>query len=213
MKLFHRTHELEDQLDRFLDAASESGLVLRAGIEEYIAGNENDFARRLEEIRRLESRADELRHGIENRLYAESLIPEQRGDVLVLLERLDGVIGQVKSALKMLDIQRPEVPDGLAGGLQALAGASAEALDRTVRATRAFFSHVEAVHDDVHKVRFYEREADAVGERVRRELFGGPLDLARKLQLCQLADAIEEISDLAEDAADALVIYAIKRSV
>jgi len=213
MKLFRRTRELEDQLDRFFDAVSESALVLRAGIDDYLAGRAADFGRRIQEMRARESRADDLRHEIENRLYAESLIPEQRGDVLVLLERLDGVIGQAKSVLKMLEVQRPEIPQEFARGLEQLVAASSEAIERIVRASRAFFSELEAVQNDVHKVRYWEREADAVGTRVRSELFAGTLELAHKLQLCHLADAVEEISDLAEDAADALVIFAIKRSV
>ena len=213
MKLFQRTRELEDQLDRFFDAVSEAALVLRAGVEDYLAGRAAEFGRRIEEMRARETRADELRHEIENRLYAESLIPEQRGDVLVLLERLDGVLGQAKSVLKMLEVQQPRIPQEFGEGLARLVAASAEAIERIVRASRAFFSQLEAVQNDVHKVRFWEREADAVGTQVRRALFAGPLELAHKLQLCQLADAVEEISDQAEDAADALVIFAIKRSV
>ncbi|GAB4375250.1 MAG: hypothetical protein Kow0062_14070 [Acidobacteriota bacterium] len=213
MKLFQRTRELEDQLDRFFDAVSESGLVLRAGVDDYLAGRADEFARRIGEMRERESRADDLRHEIENRLYAESLIPEQRGDVLVLLERLDGVLGQAKSVLKTLEVQQPEIPQPFADGLPPLVAASAEAIERIVRASRAFFSELEAVQNDVHKVRYFEKEADAIGTRLRRDLFAGGLELAHKMQLSHIVDAIEEISDLAEDAADALVIFAIKRSV
>ncbi len=63
----------------------------------------------------------------------------------------------------------------------------------------------------MHKIIFYEKEADKVSTTLKRSIFDGDLDLARKLHLRHFVEAIDNIADRAEDVADRLAIYAIKR--
>jgi uncharacterized protein Yka (UPF0111/DUF47 family) len=60
----------------------------------------------------------------------------------------------------------------------------------------------------------YEKEADALGTALKREIFASDkLDLAQKLHLREFVEHIDTIADMAEDVADRLAIYAIKRTV
>ena len=82
MALFRRTKALENEIDEFLDKLSESALVFRQAIELYLTdGPGAGFDEKLRQVNELESRADQLRRGIETQLYAQTLIPESRGDV------------------------------------------------------------------------------------------------------------------------------------
>jgi uncharacterized protein Yka (UPF0111/DUF47 family) len=69
------------------------------------------------------------------------------------------------------------------------------------------------MHDHVHKTCFYESEADEVMERLKERVYRSDLPLARKMQLRDAAGAIDSIADQAEDVADSLAIYAIKRAL
>jgi len=48
---------------------------------------------------------------------------------------------------------------------------------------------------------------------LKRDIFDSDLELARKLHLREFVEQIDGIADLAEDIADRLAIYSIKRTV
>jgi hypothetical protein len=141
------------------------------------------------------------------------LIPESRGDVLGLLETTDNVIDATKKVLSHFDVERPQVREFLRPVLLKLARASAQALDNVVRGNRAFFKNQEGVEDFIHKVHFYEHEADQLEEQAKRAIFGAEEieRLSEKLQLRDFVELIASLSDEAEDVAERLSVYAIKR--
>ncbi len=213
LRLFRRTKELEDQIDTFLNQLSESGLIFRSALRTYLSeGPGEDFERKLHDVNRLESENDHLRRIIETQLYTHTLIPESRGDVLGLLENLDHIHGIVEGTLWQFEIEKPVIPQDLIPHFDELVSVSVEALESLVLASRAFFRNIEAVGDHMHKVMYYEKEADKIGTKLKRQLFGSDLSLVEKAYLRNLADAIDNVADRSEDVADRLAIYVIKRS-
>ena len=61
------------------------------------------------------------------------------------------------------------------------------------------------------KVTLYEKEADKISYNLKKQIFDTNLDLSVKLHLREFVDRIDAIADQAEDVADRLSIYAIKR--
>ena len=59
----------------------------------------------------------------------------------------------------------------------------------------------------------YEKEADKISTQLKRDIFGSDLDLAHKAHLRNFVEQIDNVADWAEDVADRLAIYAIKRTV
>jgi len=211
--LFQNTRVLTAQVDDFLDAMSEGALLFRHAVDDYVTGDLERFRVRVEQVGDLENRCDDLRRTIERRLYSHSLIPESRGDVLGLLETLDDVINTAKATLISIEIERPELPPSAADAWRRLAETAASTAEAVVLAARAFFRDPHTVSDHLHKVYFYEKEGDRINEDLRRAVFASDMDLARKTHLRDLAQRIDEVSDAAEDVADRLTIYAIKRTV
>lgn len=211
--LFRRTRALESQIDQFLDAVSEGCLVFEQGVDDYLRGDQVSFEERRRAIGVLEAKADELRREVETRLYAESLIPDHRGDVLGLLENLDNVIDQAKQTLGQFEVERPDVPEDLAPDYIALAKAGSQATQHLVDSCRAFFREITAVRSHIHKVYFFEKEADRLADALKRKIFASDLDLARKIHLRYFCLHVETISDRAEEVADRLAIYTIKRTI
>ena len=211
--LFRRTRALEAQIDQLLDAISEGCLVFEQGIADYLRPDLEQFEKRLSAIADYEHRADALRREIETRLYRESLIPDHRGDVLGLLENIDNVIDEAKKTLSQFAVERPEIPGELAADYLELARAGTQAAQHLVSAVRAFFRDITVVPDHIHKVYFYEKEADKLADRLKRRIFSMDVELARKIHLRYFCLHVENISDRAEDVADRLSIYTIKRTI
>jgi len=212
--LFKTTKALESEIDEYLDDVSEGALVFVEGVKNYMNGKKSSFDTHLETIDKLEGTADGLRRKIENDLYLHSLIPEHRGDVLGLLESMDDVIDTAKSTLTQFDVERPYIPEQFKPRFVELAETTSKAAESVVLATRAFFKEVKLVKDHLHKVYFYEREADKQSDQIKRDAFATKdLDLSQKFHLRYFALHIDTLADNSERVADRLSIYTIKRTI
>ncbi len=211
---FRRTKALENEIDAFLDKLSESGLLFKRAVQIYLdEGASAAFDEKLQAVNHLESEADKLRRSIETQLYTQTLIPESRGDVLGLLENLDTVLNMHAGALWAFSIEQPDISSEFAGDFATLCEQSVLAVESIVLASRAFFRNIEAVGDHMHKVMFYEKEADKVSTKLKRAIFGSDLSLSQKAHLRNFVEHIDYLADHSEDVADRLAIYTIKRTV
>ncbi|MFH1010117.1 MAG: DUF47 family protein, partial [bacterium] len=213
VRLFQKTRVLETQVDEFLSIVSESGLLFKEAIKFYLEERLDEFEERRKQVNDLERRGDDLRREIEMQLYANTLIPESRGDVLGLLESIDSITNTAKQTLLEFSIERPAILPELKQDYAELADCGVEAVEALVMATRAFFRDIHAVKDHLHKVMFYEKEADRIAEKLRRKIFGTNIDLSQKNHLRYITHHIGYLSDRAEDVADRLAISTIKRSM
>jgi hypothetical protein len=211
--LLKTTRFVESQIDTFLDVVSDSALLFQLGMEDYLHSRSAQFEERLNQIRENEKKADDLRVAIERYLYERTLIPENRGDVLAILENTDEVVDNIKDSLMQFSIELPTIPPELDDLWMQTTRASVAAVEQLVMAVRSFFRDIAAVNNYIHKVYFFEREADHLGEKLRRQVFNLPIELAQKSQLRYFAIHIEKISDYAQAVCDRLAIYTIKRQL
>jgi predicted phosphate transport protein (TIGR00153 family) len=213
MSLFKFSRSVETKIDGFFDTVAEGGLVYRSGVRAYLDGATDEFRNAIMSIDKLESQADKLSKEVEAFLYSHSLIPEHRGDVLGLLENSDDIIDTAKACLYQFSIEKPEVPDEFHDGYINLAEAGCASVEAVIVSARAFFRDVNTVKDNIFKVHHYEKEADGISDRLKRNIFTSDLKLAHKIHLRDFAQNVEEVSDMAKDVADRLAIYAIKRTI
>lgn len=211
--LLKTTKFIETQIDQFLDVVSDAALLFELGMEDYLKGRYAQFEERLSQVREREEKADELRVAIERYLYERTLIPENRGDVLAILENTDEVIDNIKDSMLQFSIEMPEIDEQLDDLWMQTAKASVSAVEQLVGAVRSFFHDLSAVNNYIHKVYFFEREADHLGEKLRRKIFSLDIELSRKSQMRFFAIHIEKISDYAQAVCDRLAIYTIKRQL
>ena len=213
--LFKTTDNVISAINKFLDSIDQGVLVFKEGVNNYLNKEDLKFAENIELILKLESEADEIRKQIENDLYIHSLLPQFRGDVMVLLEKLDDIIDTAKEDLLQFDVEGPQIPTELNLDFSKLTDAAVLAVESLIPATRAYFNDVHEVKDKLHRVYFYEKEADKLADNIKRRLFKelGNLKLSEKIHLRYFALHIENISDAAEIVADLISIMAIKRSL
>lgn len=202
------------KIDDFLDKVSESGILFRHGVNAYLKENNESFTKKIADISKVEHMGDTLRRDLEEQLYTQTLIPESRGDVLELLESMDGLLDRFKGALWQFEIERPVIFPELHEDIQELATCVVEAVEAMVLSARAFFKDISAVADHLHKVSHWETQSDIVSTRIQKQVFNKPdLRLSYRMQLRDFIRHVDKIADRAEDVADKLRIYVIKRSL
>lgn len=202
------------QIDDFLDKVSESGLMFKQGMDAYLKSNKDSFSRKIDEISDTEHQGDALRRSVEEQLYVKTLIPESRGDVLELLESMDALLDRFKGVLWQFEIEQPEISPEFTEEFRELVLCVVETVEAIVRSSRAFFVNVFSVSDHIHKVSYWETQSDKISTRLQKNIFScQDLQLSQKMQLRDLVKHVDKIADRAEDAADKLNIYIIKRSL
>jgi hypothetical protein len=203
---------IEKEVDEFLDQVSEAGLLCKNGMDAYLKGNMDAFVQAMTSIRNTEHKGDALRRSIEQDLFRKTLIPESRGDVMELLEDMDALLDRFTGLIWQFEIERPDICSEFHEDYKELLLYSVEAVEANVRSCRAFFKDINAVSDHIHKVIFWEKESDKVTTRLQRAIFGRKdLRLSHKMHLRFFAKQVDRIADEAEDVADRLNIYVIKR--
>jgi predicted phosphate transport protein (TIGR00153 family) len=206
--------EIGKKIDDFLDNVSEAGLLFKLGVDSFLKGNVESFEKKLEDITHTENRGDFLRRSLEEQLYVQTLIPESRHDVLVLLENMDALLDRFKGAMWRFEIEYPVIPAELHDDFKELAACVVESVEAMVRSARAFFKDIATVADHMHKVSYWEKQSDRISTRLQRNIFRKEDPrLSHKLQLRDFVMHIDQIADQAEDVADKLSIYVIKRSL
>jgi uncharacterized protein len=212
--LFGGTKSLENQIDEFLDKVSEAGMVFDRAMRVYLAqGPSEEFDGFLAQAADIERRGDDLRRAIEAELYVRTLIPDLRADVLALLEGMDHLVNVYEGDLFRISIQSPDIPEEFHAGFIDLIETIVSCVDSIVLAARAFFRDIDAVRDHSSRTIFLETEADKIGTKLQRAIFASTLPLERKMHLRYFVERIDELANSAEDVADALQIYTIKRRV
>ena len=213
--LFKTARTLEAKVQEFCEKLSEGALIFKSGIEDYLDGEMEQFAKRLKQAQENEKAADELRREIRFKLYTKMLIPESRGDVLGLLETSDSVIDATKKVLAKIDIERPNFRENTHVKLRKLADKSSACVSNLASANLAFFTNKGIVQDYIHALYFYEAEVDDLEEDLKRMIFrdGDIPRLSERMLLRDLVGAVAALSDMAEDVGERVSVYSIKRSI
>lgn len=120
--LFPKTKELDSKINEFLNNVSEAGILYGKIISIYLEeGYTEDFANRILEVKRYEGRNDKLRREIEKNMYLNTLIPESRSDVKLLLEEVDELLNMFERQLFDFSVEKPEIEEDLKSMFRELA--------------------------------------------------------------------------------------------
>ncbi len=212
--LFGQTKQLEREIDQFVDILSEVGLVFKSIVSLYLNnGNTDKFDEMVKQVSGMESKADKITKEVERTLYEETLIPDARSDVLRLLEHMDELIGMYQGNCYHFSIQKPDFPKEFHKDLINLSETAVNCVESLCLTARSFFRDMKSVRDNAHKVTFYEKESDTQFSSLARKIFDSDLPLDQKMHLRYFVEKIDRICDQAEDIADEIQIYAIKRSI
>jgi uncharacterized protein len=213
MSLFtHTTRELIVKLDEFFDSIEIGTLIFKEGIKAYVTGDNESFQNHLSKIDDIEGKADKLQRSIENEMIVHSILPQQRSDVIKLLDVLDEIVDTSKGSLNEFYLEIPKIPASLAQDFISLSEVSSNAAEELIPAARSFFREPHVVRDKLIKVYYFERETDKMAFSIKKKIFHdmSDLSLAEKAHLRYILHHIESISDRSQVAADMLASMAIR---
>jgi len=213
MPVFTRTtRNLIIKIDEFFDDIDLGLLVFREGIKAYLEKDMDAFLRHLQKVDWLENNADRLQREIENEMITHSILPQHRQEVSTLIDELDEIIDALKSSLNEINIEMPDIPTSINKNLISLAETSINAAEELIPAARAYFKAPYTVREKLLKVYYFESETDKLSLMTKKIIFQDmkELDLAHKAHLRYIIHHIENVSDLAQKAADLLSGMAIK---
>lgn len=216
-----KKNPIEEQLEKYLEAASKCTDAFLGGLAHFIQNSsvDEEYLKFVQATKKYEGIADDIRDGIERKMYEESLIPESRGDVLAFLETFDRIPNRMEGIMEFIDEVNLSIPSTLEDrerekftrDFQELCNGIAETFDLTRRSASCFFSQPRRVRDFTVAIDRHESDCDKVESHLKRSLFqnDGFNDL-QKILFMELFKKIGDIADSAEDFQRRIILLSLK---
>ena len=211
MRWWRSEKHLQDKLEAYVAQVTQTLGSLKDTFPGCLDGSRAQRADLSNPVHPLESVADDMRRDLERELYAGKLLPESRGDLLILIEALDRISNGAENIVEFFSLQELEVPAGLHEDMQAFLLKNLEACAAMAETVRLLLADLANVQELAHEVDQIESQCDTRERRLLRRVFDLDLERAHKLHLRDLVQAIGELSDQAEEVADIVVRIAAKR--
>lgn len=214
ISFFKRAKELEKKFNDFLLNITTAGVIFNQASEVYLTKQANTkFLDLKEKISALEAENDMLRRNIETDLYRQMILPGMRSEILELMEACDHVINQYERAVIDWSIEKIKTPTDLFEDVLLISQTTSDCVGALVTGVKAFFDGATDVDEEVQQCYYLEHVVDQMALAVKSKIFKKKISLAEQLQLKSFIASLEEISDLAEDAADKLKIISVKHAL
>jgi len=166
-----------------------------------------------EQTHKFESKADDIREEITNLMYSKALLPESRGDIMMLLEEMDVIPRLFEQVLFMIKTQKLSIPDFIIPDIQKLVGLSLGSFELTLRQVESLFKRGKGIRALVATIDLNESKCDHVQRRLVTVIFDSDLDPFQKLQLKDMVSCLGEISDQADRVSKRVNVITLKRRV
>jgi predicted phosphate transport protein (TIGR00153 family) len=161
-------------------------------------------------VRQFESEADSIRRNAETMMYSGAFLAQSRGDMLGLIEAVDKVANKAETVADVIYLQNLKIPDSLNEKFIKEYECSIEAFKALYVSVENLFEDVEKSKNAVLEVERWENTGDGIERNLIRDVFNLNIELAKRIQLRELALQIGDIADRAEDASDRIEIVILK---
>lgn len=195
---------------KFFGLIKESGLNMRETAELFqeMTGNlaaASDYARRLKE---LESKGDQVTHELILMLNRLFVTPLEREDILHLGQRMDDVTDGIEAVASRLAIYGITEADGFIFELANIVQRQAEEIAVAVDCLGSRqYARIREISERIHAL---ENQGDETLRASLEHVFKTVRDPIRLVQLKEIYESLEEVTDRAEDVADSLQSVVMK---
>jgi hypothetical protein len=184
-----------------------------AVIEQYMAGDIELAKQSANEVIKLESEADTLKHELREVLFSGAFLPNIRSDVYRLVDSVDKVADMGETSSHFVVYQRPVIPDCFHDDMNEVFRLCLSCYGELRQGLKCFFKpkgEIELLREHTSNVGDLETQVDNLQADFTRKIFESSMGMGEKLHLCQLLKYVTRIADRAEDAADELQFAAMK---
>ncbi len=213
MIIFKKEKEVIDLIEKHTDKMEECLSIAIKTIEAYLDDNIDEAKTLARKTDKIESEADLIRHDIRDKLYYGAYMPLIREDIYKLVESIDMVANSAETCCDFFLNQRPIIPDFLK--LEYLKAVK-ESLGVSAPLKHALLCYlkglcpIEVSRQHSRELGLLESKVDQIEWDITKKIFSSDLDYSHKIHLKLCLDAIVEVSDIAEDAADRLELVTLK---
>ena len=211
---FSKNKQLFSELDKYLKVTEEAMTVFSEALT-YLLKNSMDehFKVMASRVSKLESEADDLRRKIELEVYQESLLPETRNDLLLILESVDRIPNGAETILNMFITQNTVIMESVRSLMLELVNISLETYNYTSAAVKDCFEKMERVQELNRLVDNNESLGDELERKMVSIIFESDTDTAEKILQKEFVKELGSLCDKCETTLDLVVICAVKRRV
>jgi len=179
-------------------------------VQDYIKGDIEEAKENGYQAHVKESEADGKRREIIEKLHSGAFLPVFREDLISIVARQDKIADRAESCCDFCLTQRPEIPGKFRDKFKELLLASIKTFTPYKEAIENMFVDYEVVGKRIKDVNTQEEEVDTIEWHVTRDIFTSELPLAQKIHIRDLVFHVACISDVIEDATDALDVFMVK---
>lgn len=185
--------------DMFAEMASNLGDGAR--LLQQTLENFNNIDARVQQLKDIEHRGDEMTHNILTKLNSTFITPFDREDIYRLASSLDDVLDFVYAAgVRLVMYKISSAPEAAS----LLAGIIVKQADQLTNALAQLEKKQEKVLENCVEINRLENEADSVARAAIAVLFEKEKDPISLIKLKELYEVLETATDKAEDAANVL---------
>ena len=201
-------------LDMCVDHAREINKIVKflmGVLQKWIDGDSFDSSVIMNEFIDMESKADSIKKGILDFLsQAQTLL--NREDIMRLVLKVDDISDFVESVAYQLSVLSLVVPPTVTHeDLKTMLDYTLESMELLERSISFLSSNPEKSLELVDRIDALEKKIDIAHRRVVSTFFDTLTDIRTLIRLRELLSHVEGISDLVEEAADAVRILAMSK--
>ncbi|SET81011.1 DUF47 domain-containing protein [Stigmatella erecta] len=197
-RLMPKSDEFFDAFDAQCAVTVEGAKMLHALLMDY-----RDVAARVQALREVEHRGDDVTHAAFNRLHKEFITPFDRAQIHTLLSRIDDVLDLTNAAAARLHYYEIETSQPDAAELARLLVLSAEKVQEVVAALR-LIKKPEQILAGCKDIKRLESQTDEALRAGMGRLFKSGLDTLTIIKWKEVYDLIETATDKCNSVANVI---------
>jgi len=215
MFAFSKNKELIVQLEKYYDIIQITLSKFLSGMEYVIdKGIDNHFEVMVEEVSEAEHDADNIRKGIEHKMFQQSLLPETREDLLNIIEEMDNIPDLCERTLYMIVDQQSLPLTSISDDLVELIKIGSECFKYTLDSVHDYLGKMKDMDSLLQKVNDYEHIGDKLERKMIKEIFSDEsLSTGEKLIQKEIVKEIGNICNKSKHTTQRIIIASIKRKI
>lgn len=213
---YKKEKQVNELILKHLETVDKCLKISLKAVEEYLSANIKEAKRLAIKVDEIETKTDYIRHEIVSIMYSGAYLPLLREDILHLIEHLDKIADAAEACCDFFLAQRPDIPEEMKLDFAKIMKNSISSFTPLREAIGPFFMDkidIQDIREKTTQAGIIESAVDKEEWDITRNIFKTELDYGHKLHLKLCLDSIVEVSDRAEDGADALEIMIIKGGV
>ncbi len=212
--IFKKNRILYEQISEYIDFIGRVGENFEKLVKHYLKnGIDAKFEVQMEITEKEEAKADDLLALIKINLLKNSLLPESREDILILLDRVDDIIDAMNHSGQFIFSHNLKAPAFIRDDLKELVKLSIKSTEVVRELIRNLFTKQKEIFDDTEKINNFESVCDSLQLKMIKSIFDSKIDGCGRILLRDLTREIGSITDLCENVGDIITILNIKRAV